>query len=105
MVGESEPPSYTRAGGFAFRRALRAAKTGRYSFLTNSWAVTLRPDLLSTEVTRPSCRSGYTRARISHEPTCLHQGESCVWRYRQQYRRYHFACVRKGKHYRLVRRR
>jgi hypothetical protein len=51
------------------------------------------------------CRAGYARARISGQATCLHQGESCSWRNRHHYRRYHFACVRKGKHYRLVRRR
>jgi hypothetical protein len=51
------------------------------------------------------CRSGYTWARISSHATCLHEGESCSWRYRRQYHRYHFACVRKGTHYRLVRRR
>jgi hypothetical protein len=49
------------------------------------------------------CRSGYTSGRIGGQAKCLRAGESCVWRYRRQYRRYHFACVRKGRHYRLVR--
>jgi hypothetical protein len=64
----------------------------------------------STTVSPPQspplrCRSGYTRARISGQTTCLHQGELCSRRYRQRYRRYHFACVPKGTHYRLVRQR
>jgi hypothetical protein len=50
------------------------------------------------------CPSGYTWARISSYATCLHQGGSCSLHHRLQYRRYHFACVRKGRHYKLVRR-
>jgi hypothetical protein len=53
----------------------------------------------------PVCQHGFVKARMGGKTTCLHRGESCRWRYRRQYRRYHFACVRKGTHYRLVRRR
>ena len=53
----------------------------------------------------PACRRGFVNARVGGKAKCLHSGESCSWRHRQRYHRYHFACVRKGKHYRLVRRR
>jgi hypothetical protein len=53
----------------------------------------------------PLCQHGFVKARIGGKTKCLHSRESCSWRHRQQYRRYHFACVRRGKHYRLVRRR
>ena len=57
--------------------------------------------------TKPTlrCRSGYTQARIGGHLTCLHAGESCIWRYRHQYKRYHYACVTRGRKFRLVRRR
>jgi hypothetical protein len=49
------------------------------------------------------CSSARERlGRINHRVVCLHAGEYCSWRYRQQYRRYHFACVRKGHRFRLV---
>jgi hypothetical protein len=57
--------------------------------------------------TGPSKCSGprETFGVINHRVRCLHAGEFCSWRFRRQYRRYHYACVRKGRHYRLVRRR
>jgi hypothetical protein len=50
------------------------------------------------------CRAGYTTARIGGHSACLHAGGSCVWRFRRQYRHYHYACVRHGRKYRLARR-
>jgi hypothetical protein len=49
------------------------------------------------------CGGGDTAATIGSKAKCLHAGQSCTWRYRGQYRRYHFACVKKGHRYRLVR--
>jgi hypothetical protein len=49
--------------------------------------------------TTPHCRT----AHICGKTRCLQSGQSCAWRYRKQYRRYHFACVRKGSKFRLVR--
>jgi hypothetical protein len=55
--------------------------------------------------THAYCSSARERlGRINHRIVCLRAGEYCSWRYRQQYRRYHFACVRKGHRFRLVRR-
>ena len=53
---------------------------------------------------QPACSHGYTHARIGGSSTCLRAGQLCSWRYRRQYVRYHYACVRRGKHDRLVRR-
>jgi hypothetical protein len=52
----------------------------------------------------PLCHPGYTTAHIGGKTECLHAGQSCSWRYRNQYRRYHYTCVRRGRHYRLVHR-
>jgi hypothetical protein len=49
--------------------------------------------------TTPHCRT----AHIGGKTRCLRSGQSCVWQYRKQYRRYHYACVRKGSKFRLVR--
>jgi hypothetical protein len=51
---------------------------------------------------RPSCNGKY--ATIGGHGTCLHSGAPCSQRYNRQYSRYHYACVRRGRHYRLVRR-
>ncbi len=51
--------------------------------------------------THPRC----VNARIASHIKCLKPGEFCSSRYRQQYRRYHFACIQKGRYFRLVRRR
>ena len=51
--------------------------------------------------THPRC----VTARIAGHIKCLKPGEFCSWRYRQQYRRYHFACIPKGRYFRLVRQR
>jgi hypothetical protein len=53
---------------------------------------------------QPACSHGYTHARIGGSSKCLRAGQFCSWRYRRQYVRYHYACVRRGTHYRLVRR-
>lgn len=50
------------------------------------------------------CGGGDTAATIGSKAKCLHAGQSCAWRYRGQYRRYHFECVKTGHRYRLVRR-
>jgi hypothetical protein len=50
------------------------------------------------------CHHGFVNARIGGKAKCLHSGAACSWRYRRQYLRYHYACVRKGHSYRLVRR-
>jgi hypothetical protein len=52
--------------------------------------------------THPQCAG--RRAKIGGRSTCLHTGAACSWRYRKQYARYHYACVRRAGHYRLVRR-
>jgi hypothetical protein len=44
------------------------------------------------------------RVKIGGRSTCLHSGAPCSWRYRHQYTRYHYACVRRAGRYRLVRR-
>jgi hypothetical protein len=49
----------------------------------------------------PKCVGRY--AKIGGRTTCLHSGATCYWRYRHQYTHYHYACVRRGSHYRLVR--
>jgi hypothetical protein len=51
---------------------------------------------------RPKCAGHY--ARIGGRLTCLRNGAKCYVRYRQQYARPHYACVRRGGRYRLVRR-
>jgi len=56
------------------------------------------------EERRPACASGYRQAQIGGKLKCLRSGQLCSWRYRHQYMRYHYACVRKGSRYRLVRR-
>jgi hypothetical protein len=48
-----------------------------------------------------SCSSGYTHAVIGGSQKCLHAGEFCAKRYRKQYRRYGYRCVRVGDYYRL----
>jgi hypothetical protein len=49
------------------------------------------------------CRRGFRAARIGGNLKCLHGGEFCARRYRRQYLRYHYACLRQGRYYRLVR--
>lgn len=49
------------------------------------------------------CGRGFTPARIDGRLECLRAGELCAWRYRRQYPRYHYACVRRGRYFRLER--
>ena len=49
-------------------------------------------------------RCAGTRATIGGRSTCLRSGARCYVRYRKQYARHHYACVRRGGRYRLVRR-
>ncbi len=58
----------------------------------------------SGPVRQATCGHGYTRASIGGRVKCLRAGQSCTWRYRHQYLRYHLACVRKSHAFRLVRR-
>jgi hypothetical protein len=53
-----------------------------------------------TSLSRTHC----THARIGGRIKCLRAGEFCAWRFRRQYIRYHYACVHKGRDFRLVRR-
>jgi hypothetical protein len=64
-----------------------------------------RPRPVTTSSPRPisTCHRGSTRARIGGKVKCLHGGEVCARRYRHQYLRHHYACIRKGRAYRLVR--
>jgi hypothetical protein len=58
----------------------------------------------SGSVRRPTCGHGYTRATFGGKVKCLRAGQSCSWRYRHQYLRYHLACMRKSHSFRLVHR-
>jgi hypothetical protein len=97
-------------------------ESGRYQTQIYSFVVTAKPPTpqpsptpnlsnspgKSPETERQTplrCHRGYTKAHIAGKTMCLHSGGSCSLRFRKQYRRYHFACVRKGPHYKLVRRR
>jgi hypothetical protein len=42
-----------------------------------------------------TCSSSYTRATIGGEQKCLRRGQFCARRYRKQYRRYGFRCVKR----------
>jgi len=44
-----------------------------------------------------TCSSGYTHAVINHQQKCLRRGEFCAHRYRKQYRRYGYDCVKRDR--------
>jgi hypothetical protein len=52
---------------------------------------------------RRRCPAGHN-AKIGGRSTCLRSGARCRLRYRHQYARHHYACLRRGGHHRLVRR-
>jgi hypothetical protein len=112
-----EPERYLPQGIYYWQMESGRYQTQIYSFVVTPKPPTAQqspnptfsnsPGLASPETERQTplrCHRGYTKAHIGGKAKCLHSGQSCSWRYRQQYRRYHFACVRKGRHFRLVRR-
>jgi hypothetical protein len=44
-----------------------------------------------------TCSSGFTHAVINHQQKCLRRGEFCAHRYRKQYRRYGYDCVKRDR--------
>jgi hypothetical protein len=44
-----------------------------------------------------TCSSGFTHAVINHQQKCLRRGEFCAHRYRKQYRRYGYNCVKRDR--------
>lgn len=59
-----------------------------------------------TPAATPSvCPSGYTPAHIAGRRACLRNGQRCSYAHRREYRRYHFACARRGRHYTLLKQR
>jgi hypothetical protein len=59
------------------------------------------PALVGTA--QPKCVGGSIAARIGGHSYCLHAGQQCSYHQRHQYLRYHLACVRRGRHYKLIR--
>ena len=43
------------------------------------------------------CSPGYTHAIINHQQRCLRRGEFCAHRYRKQYQRYGYDCVKRDR--------
>ncbi len=79
-------------------------QTPIYSFvITPRTTLNPKPTPL-TPTYAPTCEKGFESATIGGKHRCLRRGESCVWRYRRQYRPYRFACVKEGRAFRLVRR-
>jgi hypothetical protein len=42
-----------------------------------------------------TCSAGFTHAVINHQQKCLRRGEFCTHRYRRQYQRYGYDCVKR----------
>ena len=116
-TNREEPIRYLPQGTYYWQMESGPYQTQIYSFVVTPEPPTPQPlptpnfsnsPGKSSETERQAplrCHRGYTKAHIGGKTMCLHSGGSCSWRYRKQYRRYHFACVRKGTHYKLVRRR
>jgi hypothetical protein len=112
-----EPIREQPAGIYYWQMESGRYQTQIYSFVVTAKPLTPQPSPTpnlsnspgkSPETERQTplrCHLGYTKAQIGGKTMCLHSGGSCSLRYRKQYRRYHFACLRKGTHYKLVRRR
>jgi hypothetical protein len=49
----------------------------------------------SQAVAAKTCSSGFTHAVINHKQKCLRRGEFCAHRYRKQYQRYGYDCVKR----------
>ena len=48
-------------------------------------------------VVAKTCSSGYTHAVINHQQKCLRRGEFCAHKYRRQYQRYGYDCVKRDR--------
>ena len=54
-----------------------------------------RPD--PAAIAAKTCGPGFTHAVIHHKQKCLRRGEFCAHRYRRQYRRYGYDCVKRDR--------
>jgi hypothetical protein len=64
-------------------------------------AAALAGSALVPTASAKTCSAAFTHATIGGEQKCLHAGEYCSHAEGQQYRRYHFKCVRVNGVYRL----
>ena len=44
-----------------------------------------------------TCSAGFTHAVINHQQKCLRRGEFCAHKYRKQYQRYGYDCVKRDR--------
>jgi hypothetical protein len=51
----------------------------------------------SPAIVAKTCSPGYTHAVINHKQKCLRRGEFCAHKYRKQYQRYGYDCVKRDR--------